>query len=39
MARLTRLINPQVKPAADALRDKHFYRKHGANAYYGQAKK
>ena len=36
MATLTELINPQVKPAPDCIRDKHFYRKHGENAYYGQ---
>ena len=36
MATLTEQINPQVKPAPDCIRDKHFYRKHGANAYYGQ---
>lgn len=36
LARFTRQINPNVLPADDALRDKHFYRKHGANAYYGQ---
>ena len=38
MARWTRAINPAVQPAADALRDKHFFRKHGAGAYYGQEK-
>ena len=32
-------INPQVKPAPQELQDKHYYRKHGANAYYGQIKK
>ena len=31
-------INPEVKPAPQELQDKHYYRKHGANAYYGQAK-
>ncbi len=36
MATLTETINPSVKPAPDALRDKHFYRKHGPGAYYGQ---
>lgn len=36
MAAKTELINPQVRPASDAIRDKHFYRKHGENAYYGQ---
>ena len=33
------LINPQVKPAPQELQDKHYYRKHGANAYYGQIKR
>ena len=36
MAMWTELINPQVKPAPQELMDKHYYRKHGANAYYGQ---
>lgn len=36
MALKTRLINPGVKPASDCIRDKHFFRKHGENAYYGQ---
>ena len=36
MALKTELINPQVKPAPDRIRDKHFFRKHGENAYYGQ---
>lgn len=36
MATKTELINPNVKPAPDSIRDKHFFRKHGANAYYGQ---
>ena len=30
------LIHPQVAPAPQELQDKHYYRKHGANAYYGQ---
>lgn len=38
MARRTELINPKVLPAQDCIRDKHFFRKHGANAYYGQNK-
>jgi L-ribulose-5-phosphate 4-epimerase len=29
-------LNPQVAPIAQALLDKHFLRKHGPNAYYGQ---
>jgi L-ribulose-5-phosphate 4-epimerase len=36
MAYRTETINPQVKPAPQELQDKHYYRKHGANAYYGQ---
>ena len=36
MATKTELINPKVEPAPDCIRDKHFFRKHGANAYYGQ---
>ena len=36
MALKTELIKPDVKPAPDCIRDKHFFRKHGANAYYGQ---
>lgn len=36
MATRTELINPNVSPAPICIRDKHFYRKHGANAYYGQ---
>ena len=36
MARLTESVNPDVKPATDNIKEKHFYRKHGANAYYGQ---
>ncbi len=36
MAFRTELINPQVQPAPQELQDKHYYRKHGANAYYGQ---
>ena len=36
MALKTELINPDVKTAPDCIRDKHFFRKHGANAYYGQ---
>jgi len=36
MATKCRLINPSVAPAPDYIRDKHFFRKHGENAYYGQ---
>ena len=38
MAYRTELINKDVKPAPQELQDKHYYRKHGANAYYGQSK-
>ncbi|PHU37958.1 L-ribulose-5-phosphate 4-epimerase, partial [Agathobacter ruminis] len=37
MARNTELINPDVRPAPDNIKEKHFYRKHGASAYYGQS--
>lgn len=36
MAYRTELINPKVEAAPQELQDKHYYRKHGANAYYGQ---
>ena len=36
MALKTELINPKVTSAPDRIRDKHFFRKHGENAYYGQ---
>ena len=36
MATKTESINPQAPKAPDYLKDKHFFRKHGANAYYGQ---
>lgn len=29
-------INAEIKPAPQELQDKHYFRKHGANAYYGQ---
>jgi L-ribulose-5-phosphate 4-epimerase len=32
------VLNPAVQPISDVLRDKHFLRKHGASAYYGQTK-
>ncbi len=38
MAAYTEQINPEVKPAPQDLQDKHYFRKHGANAYYGQGK-
>lgn len=36
MAARCEFINPDVRPAPQELQDKHYYRKHGANAYYGQ---
>lgn len=36
MAYRARLINPDVVPAPQELQDKHYNRKHGKNAYYGQ---
>ena len=36
MAYRSELINPKIAPAPQALQDKHYFRKHGANAYYGQ---
>lgn len=32
----TRRLNPKIQPMPPALLDKHFLRKHGPNAYYGQ---
>ena len=37
MAHETLLINAQAKVISQTLQDKHFFRKHGPNAYYGQA--
>lgn len=37
MAALAELINPKIEEAPKELQDKHYFRKHGANAYYGQA--
>ena len=36
MAAFTELIGGHPRPAPQHIQDKHFYRKHGANAYYGQ---
>ena len=35
----TELLNKDIKPMQQELLDKHFLRKHGENAYYGQRKK
>lgn len=36
MALGTLLLSPNAKPVSQALLDRHFLRKHGPNAYYGQ---
>jgi L-ribulose-5-phosphate 4-epimerase len=36
MAARTLALNPAASPAPQVLLDKHFFRKHGDNAYYGQ---
>ncbi|TAT61677.1 L-ribulose-5-phosphate 4-epimerase, partial [Enterobacter cloacae] len=36
MAWIARGINPQLQGIDDYLMNKHFMRKHGPNAYYGQ---
>jgi L-ribulose-5-phosphate 4-epimerase len=36
MAYLTLQINPNTPPIKQSLIDKHYFRKHGKNAYYGQ---
>ena len=36
MAARTEMICAGVQPAPQAVQDKHYFRKHGANAYYGQ---
>ena len=36
MATETESISPDIKPAPQYLLNKHYYRKHGKNAYYGQ---
>jgi L-ribulose-5-phosphate 4-epimerase len=36
MALQTLAINPAALPISEALRDKHYFRKHGPKAYYGQ---
>ena len=34
MATRTEMLRPDVKPAVQYVQDKHYFRKHGANAYY-----
>ena len=36
MAILTLTIDPDAQPAPQHILDRHFMRKHGPNAYYGQ---
>lgn len=36
MAFHARVLNPELQPMQQELLDKHYLRKHGANAYYGQ---
>ncbi|MCR5475481.1 MAG: L-ribulose-5-phosphate 4-epimerase [Lachnospiraceae bacterium] len=36
MAYRAETINRDIEPAPQELQDKHYYRKHGENAYYGQ---
>lgn len=36
MAYKTKMLNPSVDQVPQFLLDKHYYRKHGENAYYGQ---
>ena len=36
MALMTRALNPAAGPLPSHISDKHFLRKHGPNAYYGQ---
>lgn len=36
MAYRAETINSRIQEAPQELQDKHYYRKHGANAYYGQ---
>lgn len=36
MAARCEMINPDVKEAPQCLQDKHYLRKHGPGAYYGQ---
>ena len=39
MAWHAKMLNPALPPMQQVLLDKHYLRKHGANAYYGQGKK
>jgi L-ribulose-5-phosphate 4-epimerase len=39
MAFISESLNPNIKPINKDLLDKHYFRKHGPNSYYGQKKK
>jgi len=36
IAYYTTTLNRELAPLKQSLRDKHYLRKHGTNAYYGQ---
>lgn len=36
MAYRCEMLNPKIQQASQQLQDRHYYRKHGENAYYGQ---
>jgi L-ribulose-5-phosphate 4-epimerase len=36
MSAWTELVNPKIQPIEQELLDKHYFRKHGRKAYYGQ---
>jgi L-ribulose-5-phosphate 4-epimerase len=36
IAFLTTALRPDVRPLSEVLREKHYSRKHGPGAYYGQ---
>jgi L-ribulose-5-phosphate 4-epimerase len=38
LALQTITVNPKARPLSKVLHEKHFFRKHGASAYYGQGK-
>jgi len=38
MALQTLMANPKARPISKALHERHFFRKHGSTAYYGQKK-
>ena len=38
MGIFTKMVNPSAAPAPQRMLDKHYLRKHGPNAYYGQSK-